>query len=1233
MAQPPKNGFRFDFKGVNITSVADSLTPDKYASALNIRPYSPTGIRPRPGYAPLFSTGNNSPITDLQSYTAINTDNLPAFLMRDLAGNVWLGQSGNNTAQLVGNLAGPQGNGVSMLPWRPAQSPQTWLYMAAQNDYQKFSAPQNNNVTQYKVGIAEPQVPLQAAPVAPLFTNFTGNASNWNSSGTAAAANNNSIISETVAAVPLADPVRASRLSVPVSIPYYLTGSLINANNNAVTLEVQDVLPPVANCNITAIRYANNNTGNCQIVCGPLPIGQGPTSPTILGALRRGAIVNIGNNSSNENVLVLNATSGPNGTAVFECSTASTRAANDNIVGVQAIVVDGTISNGQSISQPDVEVLVGAAAGVVDTFVTSFAVDWVSGVQFDFSWAGLGIVINSIQYTIQTVVSPTSLLLTSSPGNQTNVNYSIPAAGGTGTISQTLSVNPFAEGLGGTGTFPTEDDYVRMVVLIQDISTFVSLQVIFVCATYGTFTYTLSDVTALADGELSIIEFPISALVPAAISTSSTTTATPLTNANFSLASCTEVQVSFTTTASRTFGIASLCLSGGGNPDIGNSGAPYQYQFVGRSTVTGAQSNPSPVMRYGVSPRRQNVTVPTPAVASAFPANDAQINIYDIYRYGGSLTSYLYAGSVAPGSTFTDMYFDDSLDVAQPVPSQNYEPWPSVDVPYSVAAGGGNTVVATGTQIVVSGPTSWPTTINRWLPGTLILLGGQTAYTLRKRPIQISASSYLFDVQEAIGSLSGLTMTVNEPIVARQFLLRVFGPDANGYMWGVGDQLRPGVGYFCTPNTPDATASTNTVEPINPSEPLLGGEILSGLSCIGSSNRWWSMFPAFDVSTGQVFEPFQLAVKRGLACPWTATDKTSCFFWAKDGIWSHARDAGESLTDDDLYQLFPHDDVQGQNITRNGVTFYAPDYSRASSFRLTWIYGYLYADYQDSTGTPRTLVCWLAAKAWMQDSYANSIIARCAMVQPEGTLQSSPNALYGLAVMADNAGNVYQPSLTAGDNGAGIPWNLGTFEWDGEPNRNSGLWEDWYCDVVPGSAITVTPVMFGQQAVPPTTIAASTSRILAQVPVPDGSLNRYLGLQFTGTELPGNQTRLYTWRNFADPDSVYGWNSRRLTFGLSGYLYAGRMEIVYSCTAVVTLNLTAFDGTSAQVMTIPATGGVTQKILVTPTANKGQLLDFSATSTEPFQLMGKDCLIWVRQWGNAGPWLKFPLAAEISVKP
>ena len=745
MAQQPKTGFRFEFGGVNLTSVPDSLEPPKFSSALNVRGYSPNSIRTRPGYSKLFGTSNNNsgaPITDVQSLTAIQTDNNPAFLLRDANGNVWLGQPGNNTAAHVGNMNGAQGYGASMLPWRPSQSPQTWVYVATEGDYQKFSAPGNNNtVTQFKVGIEEPQVALDGQVLAGAFTSFLGNNSNWVASGTATLTGNGNLITDTVAGVPIGDPVVPSRVSVPVSIPYYLTNSIINwtDGNGTGGAIVQDVIPPIATCTVQAIYYDSGNNGSCQVVTPSLPIGEGPTSPTILGSLRRGAIVTIGNNSSSESVLVLSATAGPNGSAMFECSTSATRSANDTITGVQCFVMQTgaiPISAGDSIFMPSVNsTITGAPGGTVNTSGT--AVAWASGSLFLASWIGLPIVINGVAYTIASVPSPTSIDThdLSRQSERSHLYCRWPKHGNPDADSfgeslccryRRAPVLPNGRRLRAPGGFGLErrgasSDPDRLHLrYLRDI-------------------HVHDDGTRESGGRR-----PERNRVPDFRSRAFRNEYQPCKlhgGPNFSQ-----------TAALQTFDIASLAVMGGYLPDIGETGAPYQYRYTGRSLTTGATSNPSPAMRYGVSPRRESVALLLPFVSDAIPGGDPQVDVWDIYRYGGSLTSYQYVGTGIPGGDFIDNYFDDTVQAGAPLPTQNYEPWPSVDVPWSATSGGGASITVTGTHVVVSGPTVWPGTILRWLPGTLVLFDEQTGYTLRTRPTQINSTSYLFDLQDLSGA-------------------------------------------------------------------------------------------------------------------------------------------------------------------------------------------------------------------------------------------------------------------------------------------------------------------------------------------------------------------------------------------------------------------------------------------------------------------------------------------------
>jgi hypothetical protein len=892
---------------------------------------------------------------------------------------------------------------------------------------------------------------------------------------------------------------------------------------------------------------------------------------------------------------------------------------------------------------------------------------------------------------------------------------------GTGTLSLALATSPFGVPLGASSALPTEDDLIQVFFVVTAPSLITSVEIIFnvgVTVDYQTDYYyydvpltLLPGLNASAAQVIVQVTFPISSLTRVGGDMDRT------------LANCNGVRVSVVASGN-TFVAFGLSVAGGGQPDVGQDGAAYQYEAVPRSSLTGAQGNATPDMRYGVLPHRQNVSIPLPA------AYDPQIDTWDVYRYGGTITSYRYIGSGAPGSTFIDRYFDDTASAGAPVPTQNFEPWPSIDVPYTASSGGGATITVVGQWVTISGPTSWPASITRWLPGTLVLIGGQNALTLRARPIQLSPTEYLFEVEECVGALSPTVFWVNEPNVARQFAPYMWGPDANGFFFAVGDQLRPGVVYFSGPNSPDSVPDTNSVELCPPSEPLMGGEILQGLSYVSSSARWWAMYPSFTGAT--IFAPLEKSVGRAMVAPYgICTDKQRIFFWVKDGIAAMAGGNFKSLTDEDLYPLFPHGDLAGQEVIRQGVTYFPPDYSRAASFRLAHANGYIFADYEDVIGNHRTLVYDIKNDGWSQDTYGNPITTRLSVEQPAGTLLSAPS-IYPLLIMGDANGNILQVQDLHNDAETAISCVVQTFEWDGDDLRINELWGDEFVDCIPnGNDLTISPT---SQSIPVAGVAAtvvgrSTSRQFVVVSTAGGTYLNFIGMVLTWTDdftsqlnatsllawqpsfseqveittdrrgewdncgTPANkffqglvidadtfnlgkpltiedadtltphtlqpdplqhngrQTLPYSfetpflahavrevpsdatpWRKFSivyqfepTPESVRTWANQRTAHGLTGYQHVMKIEAAWACTQPITLTLIAADGTSPNAITLPASGGAYVKNLFILTFNKGQSYSYSAVSPAPFRLFLNDFVVWVKPWGDPGPYTPYRL--------
>lgn len=122
------------------------------------------------------------------------------------------------------------------------------------------------------------------------------------------------------------------------------------------------------------------------------------------------------------------------------------------------------------------------------------------------------------------------------------------------------------------------------------------------------------------------------------------------------------------------------------------------------------------------------------------------------------------------------------------------------------------------------------------------------------------------------------------------------------------------------------------------------------------------------------------------------------------------------------------------------------------------------------------------------------------------------------------------------------------------------------------------------------------------------------------------------WRKFGityvwepSPEFTYTWKTQRTSHGLSGFHHVQRMLFTYAANGDVILTVTAFDGVSPAVVTLPTTGGIPQKVVVVFTFNKGLLYQYSAISTASFQIWKDDLEVIVGDWGRQGAYNNYPL--------
>jgi hypothetical protein len=873
-----KDGQRLQFRGMNLVNPPDKMPLGKSPFAQNVRAYLRDRVTSRArqdsSVVPILSAAVHS-IRRLNDSTP---DGPPqGFILVSGAGNA-LYANGTQVAH------GLSGNPISLLPFRPNESVQPWMYVgdSALAGVQVDSSTGGHSAVPngmlkvrsdglcYAMGIAEPQV----APV--------------------------------VSATPI-----SSLLSLVGPVTVYVW----NAANGS----------------------PSQNTGNPFIWKNPNdPSGRGPIE-TI-------------------------------GTAAF--STAGDSLSFDDPLyvtppyGTSLVPVQWTTYN--------------VGVGTVST--NGLEVTWDSGTQFNDLVAGDTIVINTSPYTVAASPAPTNTVLyvTTSGGVQTGVNYYSSTPNGTVILySPALAADGYVFNAAILGTLyvpaagqytfttPASSPYVNDIIWGIGGSGPGAVSLISGLGTISTAGQTKSLVqgfpllprNTLIDGDgysygfiTATVYFSEPGNYPIEIDWNYGTVTPGDAPSRSMVLDCNNIEIT-------PLPVTAISQS--------------QYRYTYRGSATGATSNPSPASAQQFISVLANTLTPVPSL-------DPQVDKIDWYRQDAGLTNFTYVGtSPNTSAPFTDSLLDADVSANPLLDFDNYQPFPVIDLPKS------------GIVNVVNGVATWVSGDKfniRWLEGTVIIVG-TVAYTLNKRPtsnIQLTATN-----TEIIGGIvitvpitdgNNQVYEIAEPLLAAQPLPYIWGPTDNvNFAFGCGDPINPGVLYWSKGNNLDSAPDTNQQNVTSPSEPLQNGCIVGGLGWVASTERAWLIYPNFFNATatvqgtaGSTWTLQESSLKRGLYIPrCLAVDGGgNVFFRAKDGIYiSPGGAGGNSITDEDLFNLFPHEGMIPQPVTIGGFTVYPPDDTQPQAQQLNVANGYLYYDYKDTTGTPRTLVFDIAALGWVWDVY------------------------------------------------------------------------------------------------------------------------------------------------------------------------------------------------------------------------------------------------------------------------
>jgi hypothetical protein len=975
-------------------------TPSLYAILRNCRLNSQQWIVPRAGLVAISGT----PFDQLSVHSIKRLNDKLAALFPRIYGSGTKLYVGEGTASVD---AGYSGNPLSMFAYRPEGSPQPWMYVADSAKLRKV----RSDGTLHSVGI-EPPLGAPTVGFGPpgfqIISDFTAIGA-WTNGGTAGAISVVNRINTTIARI-LYDAGTTGWANVqPTAMTDQIQrGMFVTVNSGGGSQEtalVDDVYPPMAATTIGSILYDAGTNGPCVIqpaagasaksqfpyqpgLGHPKPIrprrpvrlygriadppalpqfstvGPGlivPTVPPIRSSstksigLQVNSLVRINSGGgTDETVRVLSIAMGKDGQVSFRCSTVNQHFAAEPLAGLPSFrcFLANTHAAAETLTETAFQSTISSGAGFL-SLVTPLNLGVVGnrGVQED----------DEIHISIR-LDHPEFL-------TEVRVIFDVDSA-----------TNDFAHNY---LFFPLRQSDMQQAVSSGQ-TTLQARQVALTRGVVSTYARTIGqrqlgpnildgaggslgsgpDLTGVDSGfrgggaigtsaqaitganQWTEFRFKVSDLIRVGADTSR------------NLGNVGALRIQFTVNSPVVANISAFWIGGTYGPDIGTSGSPIFYRFRARSKITGAKSLAGPPTRMGIEPHRQRIS------GSMAQHPNPAVDTLDVYRFGGSLDQWYYVLSTANGAnpTFNDDLDDTSVQVHPALDLDVFQPFPTIDLPRS-----GTASVAGSKVLWVSGAQF----NTQWYPGSQINIGG-VYYTLYSQPSDVTH----LEIVENGGTQVAAPYFINNATLLGQPMPSWWGPYAEGtaaFFFACGDAFQPGVLFLTNGNDPDSAADTLQIEVTSPSEPLVNGGIYNAMPFVFTSEGLFQLYPNIAVGPN-LFIPRRVPNAQGLFARWALAVGRFIYALGKDGIYKTDLASYQSITDDDLRLLFPHDGQPGQAVTLGTTTVNPPDMTQTAKLRLSCYDDHLYFDFVDTQGTQRTLVYDEIFNVWGIDDYTPTVL-------------------------------------------------------------------------------------------------------------------------------------------------------------------------------------------------------------------------------------------------------------------
>lgn len=1185
MADYQRRQHKFTFRGMILSRPIDLLQQGEYAIAKNIRSYEEGVIEPRPGFS--LAGDLDLLLADAgHSLRALNDDIAADYTLVTGAGTRLY--TGKTTFTNVPNEGtGWAGKTISLVPHRPNQSPRPWMYASDPAKMAKVGLV-SGVYTGYKIGISPPITAPSTAldgfsfKIVSDFEAITG----WTAGGTAGVPTAPSRVSTTISAIVFDTGTTGWASVVPVAMTSdWQVGMLITAGGVSETVIVEQVFSPITNTTISSIVYDSGTTGLCTIQLAGTTIKRKHKKkpPKVVPPDTTGLVPDSALQIDLEVVRVLSVTIGKDGIPSLRCSTASNHLAGGTVTGLKSFrakFVNNHVA-AQTLATNAIQSALTTGTGTL-TLTTALDLSTINGrpVNDDDEM--------SIQIRIDDLSKLTSgqlMLDVDGSANDFAHNY----------YFREFAPSDFVPAIKQTSTvLTTQRRHVQRIIVDEfrrtrrvDSFEVVSNPFAQPVLDGGPFDIPfgegpVQEETATGDNQWTTIRFKIGGLTRVG------------TDPVRTLRDVAAIRLSLVASGSITASVDAWWIGGTFGPDISNIGTPYLYRYRARSSVTGAVSNPGPATRSGAIPHRQRV------ILTGTQQTDPQADKIDWYRFGGSLNDWRYLGtsenSAAP--TFNDDFPDDTILNSTLLDFENFQPFIVADIPRSGVCNVTGTMVSwvSGDQFSL-----------KLAEGTQIIINGvpQIVYAT-------PASATRLEIVESAGTLTSVTFTIPSGTLIAQPLPAMWGPYGGGFtgvfMFGCGDSRQAGTLFWTRGNNPDAVATSGQLELTSGSEQLMNGGLYDGRPFVFSSERQWFVYPNFGGPSD--FTAQEVANSKGLFARYGLVVGPKIWFVSKDGIYETEGGQPQSITNNSLYPLFPHDGQPGR--VTNGIQ--PPDFTQPDLMRLSYSDGLLYYDYKDLAGSFHTLCYDTYGNKWMLDEYT-----------PAATYHYSREGrgVHELLVLGSD-GKLYTSGGTS-DAGSAIACQVRTLADNADDTRAKKDFGDLIVDAnTAGVSATLTVGLDNYSSTLTPLVMSNAARGLTIAEVNQLAVNLAIDLTWSSTLAA---PKFYEWQPsfIVRPEDV---KKRPLDWTDAGY--SGTKEIrgvIIDCDtggATKTVELQRDGGTVATTLSIVA--GTRQRVVFAVTPFEALTLRLNPTDTGSWRVYSVDWIFERRpdtaaiysEWTDAG---------------